>query len=117
MDRVNDLDLVEQTITQALAANRMVLKEPGPSTVVLELQEYAVLMKARAYVRSNDAWKAKWALQKEVQQALNKALILIPVSRQGGRGAQRVAGGCQPARGFPAIARFDSQIRMRMMAA
>lgn len=82
VDRVNDLELVEKTIVEALGANALVLKEPAPSAVVHELQEYAVVMRARAHVRSADYWRALWALQKEVKTALDKADILIAVTRQ-----------------------------------
>ena len=82
VDAFNDLDTVEKLITDTLLANALVMKEPAPSAVVAELQEYAVVMKARAYVRSPDYWQALYALQKEVQQALRGAGILIPVTRQ-----------------------------------
>lgn len=82
VDWVNDLDLVEKTITGALTANALVLKEPAASAIVYELQEYSVVMRARAYVRSTDYWKAIWALQKEVKTALDGAKILTAVTRQ-----------------------------------
>jgi hypothetical protein len=41
-----------------------------------------VQMRARAYVRSPDYWRALWALQKEVKIALDKAKILPAVPRQ-----------------------------------
>ena len=62
--------------------NALVLKEPPPSAVVFELQDYAVVMRARAHVRSTDYWKALYALQKEVKTALDKAGILPAVPRQ-----------------------------------
>lgn len=82
VDWVNDLDKVETVITEALSANVLVLKEPAPSAVAYELQEYAVVMRARAYVRSADYWRGLWALQKEVKTALDKAQVLIAVTRQ-----------------------------------
>ena len=82
VDWVNDLDLVEKTIVDTLAANTLVLKDPAPSVVVSELQEYAVVMRARAHVRSPDYWRALWSLQKEVKIALDKAKVLIAVTRQ-----------------------------------
>jgi small conductance mechanosensitive channel len=82
VDWVNDLDAVEAAIVGALSAHALVLKEPAPSAVVLELQEYAVVMRARAHVRSADYWKALYALQKDVKTALDKAKILPAVSRQ-----------------------------------
>jgi small conductance mechanosensitive channel len=82
VDWVNDLDQVEKTILGALTANKLVLTDPPPSAVVAELQDYAVQMRARAYVRSPDYWRALWALQKEVKIALDKANILRAVPRQ-----------------------------------
>ena len=82
VDWVNDLDLVEKTIVEALTANELVLKDPGPDAVVQELQEYAVVMRARAYVRSADYWHAFRVLQKEVKGALDRAGILPAVTRQ-----------------------------------
>ena len=82
VDWVNDLDMVEQTITNTLAASDLVLKDPPPSTVVYELQDYAVVMRGRAYVRSPDYWRALWSLQKDVKTALDKAKILPAVPRQ-----------------------------------
>jgi small conductance mechanosensitive channel len=82
VDWVNDLNLVEQTITNALVANELVLKEPAPSAIVYELQDYAVIMRARAHVRSPDYWRALWSLQKDVKLALDKAKILPAVPRQ-----------------------------------
>jgi small conductance mechanosensitive channel len=82
VDWVNNLDQVETAIVTALSANQYVLKEPAPSAIVFELQEYAVVMKARAYVRSADNWRGQWTMQKEVKAALDKAGILPAVSRQ-----------------------------------
>ena len=82
VDWVNDLDQVEKTILDTLRANDLVLTDPPPSAVVAELQDYAVQMRARAYVRSPDYWRALWALQKEVKIALDKAKILPAVPRQ-----------------------------------
>ena len=82
VDWVNDLDAVEAAIVRALRAHALVLKEPAPSAVVFELQEYAVVMRARAHVRSADYWKALYALQKDVKTALDKADILPAASRQ-----------------------------------
>jgi small conductance mechanosensitive channel len=82
VDRANDLELVEKSIVGVLNTNPLVLKEPSPSVVTSVLQEYSVVMTARAMVRSNDYWKALYGLQKDVQQALNEGDILIPVTRQ-----------------------------------
>ena len=97
VDWVNDPDQVERTIVAALAANPLVLAEPPPSAIVAELRDYAVLMRARAHVRSPDYWKALWTLQKEVKIALDKAKILPAVPRQAAitRSEPAVAGNTQ----------------------
>ncbi len=82
VDFVNDLDEVEKVILNAVAGNKDALKTPAPSVVANELQEYAVVMTVRAYVRSEDYWTCFYALQKSVKTALQKAGVLIAVSRQ-----------------------------------
>jgi small-conductance mechanosensitive channel len=67
---------------EALAANELVLKEPPPSVVLNEIGEYAMMMRARAYVRSPDYWRALWSLQKDIKIALDKAGILSAGNRQ-----------------------------------
>jgi small conductance mechanosensitive channel len=82
VDWSNDVEAVEKIMVEALAANELVLKEPAPSTVLFELQEYTMVMRARAHVRSPDYWRALWSLQKDVKIALDKADILPAVPRQ-----------------------------------
>jgi small conductance mechanosensitive channel len=82
VDFVNDLDEVEKVILAAVAADENALKTPAPSVVTHELQEYAVVMTVRVYVRSEDYWKNLYSLQKSVKTAMTKAGILIAVSRQ-----------------------------------
>jgi small conductance mechanosensitive channel len=82
VDRANNLGEVEKIMVAALGANSFALKDPAPSVVLAELQEYAAIMTARAYVRSPDYWQAQYAMKKEVQAALDKAGILVPVPRQ-----------------------------------
>ena len=82
VDFVNDLDHVEKTILEALEANAHVLKTPEPWVGVNELQEYAVQMFVRCYIRSEDYWKALPSIQKDVKAALDREHILIAVTRQ-----------------------------------
>jgi small-conductance mechanosensitive channel len=69
-------------MTDTLTANSLVLADPPPSVVLNEIAEYAMMMRARAYVRSADYWRAKWSLQKEIKIALDKAGILSAGNRQ-----------------------------------
>lgn len=82
VDFMNDLDKVEKTIVDALVANAHVLKTPEPWVGVSELEEYAVQMFVRCYIRSDDYWKALPSIQKDVKTALDRAGILIAVTRQ-----------------------------------
>jgi small conductance mechanosensitive channel len=82
VDRSSNLDLVEKTINETLAANKALLNEPAPSTVVTSILEYTVVMTARGHARSGDYWKALYSAQKDVKTALDKAGILMPVTRQ-----------------------------------
>jgi small conductance mechanosensitive channel len=82
VDRTSDLDLVEKTITETLAANPALLREPAPSAVVTAILEYTVVMTARGHARSADYWKALYSAQKDVKTALDRAGILMPVTRQ-----------------------------------
>jgi small conductance mechanosensitive channel len=82
VDWVNDVEKVEQVMTDTLAAHELVLEEPAPSVILEEIGEYAMTMRARAFVRSPDYWRAKWSLQKDIKIALDKAGILPAVTRQ-----------------------------------
>jgi small conductance mechanosensitive channel len=82
VDFVNDLDHVEKTILMSLEKNAHVLKAPDPWAGVVELQEYAVVMGVRCYIKSEDYWRALPSVQKDVKTALDKANVLIAVSRQ-----------------------------------
>jgi small conductance mechanosensitive channel len=82
IDFMNDLDHVESTIMTALKANSHVLKTPEPWVGVDSIEEYAVCMFVRCYIKSDDYWKALPSIQKDVKTAIDKAGILIAVTRQ-----------------------------------
>jgi small conductance mechanosensitive channel len=107
VDFVNDLDLVEKTILNALAANAHVLKTPEPWVGVSALQEYAVMMFVRGYVASRDYWQALPSIQKDVKQAMDKAGILIAVTRQ----ASAVRNEPQSARNTPSTDELSGETK------
>jgi small conductance mechanosensitive channel len=82
VDVVNDVALVEKTITEALAANTHVLKNPAPWVGISTLQEYTMVMFVRGFVISRDYWQALPSIQKDVKLAMDKAGILPAVTRQ-----------------------------------
>jgi small conductance mechanosensitive channel len=82
VDRANDLDKARDVIVDALGSIDCVMKEPAPSAIAFEIQEYTVVFKARCHARSADYWKVLWAAQQAVVTALNQADVLLPVTRQ-----------------------------------
>jgi small conductance mechanosensitive channel len=82
IDPVNDLSTVEKVIVEALKSDSHVAKAPEPWVGVSELGDYAVILAARCFVRSEDYWRALASVQKSVKDALDQAEILIAVPRQ-----------------------------------
>ena len=82
VDFVNDLGTVQQVIVDALEANTHVLKAPVPSSIMAEMQEYTIQMRVLAYVKSTDYWAALPSIQLSVKDALDKAGVLLAVTRQ-----------------------------------
>jgi len=82
VDRANDLDKAREVIVETLGAIEGVMKEPPPSAIAFEIQEFTVIFKARCHARSMDYWKVLWAAQEAVATALNQADVLLPVTRQ-----------------------------------
>lgn len=82
VDRAGDLEAAQKIIVETLAGVDGVMQEPAPTAIALEIQEYAVVFKARCHARSLDYWKVLWAAQQAVAVALNKAEIPLPVTRQ-----------------------------------
>jgi small conductance mechanosensitive channel len=82
VDPVNDLSTVERVIVEALKSDSHVAKAPAPWVGVSELGDYAVILAARCFVRSEDYWRALASVQKTVKDALDRAEILIAVPRQ-----------------------------------
>jgi small conductance mechanosensitive channel len=84
VDFMNDLDEVERVLTEALKANAHVLKTPEPWVGVDSIEDHAVHVFVRCYIKSQDYWKALPSIQKDVKTAIDRAGILIAVTRQAG---------------------------------
>jgi small conductance mechanosensitive channel len=82
IDRDNDVAAVERLIAEAVAADARVLKSPAPYIGVSDIQEYAVVLVARCWVKSADQFRAPLDLRKAVLEKLGAAGVLIPVTRQ-----------------------------------
>jgi len=82
VDRANDLDKARDVIVNTLGTVDGVMKEPAPTAIAFEIQEYTVVFKTRCHARSMDYWKVLWAAQQAVATALNQADVLLPVTRQ-----------------------------------
>src|SRR5262249_4871996 len=73
VDIVNDLDKVERTILDGIAADEHALKTPAPWVGVTAIEEYTVRMGVRCYVKSETYWRALASLQKSALTAVIKA--------------------------------------------
>lgn len=82
IDFVNDVGKAEAVITAALESNEHVLKAPAPWAGMSAMLEYTVVLTARAYVKSDDYWRARPSILKSVKDALDKEGVLLAVTRQ-----------------------------------
>jgi len=82
VDFVNDLDRVERAVLTALQSNSYVSKTPAPKVNVVDLKEYSVVLGVNCCVRSEDYGDALPSIRKSVKIALDKAEVLLAVSRQ-----------------------------------
>jgi small conductance mechanosensitive channel len=82
VDTTNDIGAVERIIVEALASDDRVLKNPPPVSGVRKIDEYTVVLIARAWVASADQFRAPYDLRKTVKDRLLAEGIAIPVTRQ-----------------------------------
>jgi small conductance mechanosensitive channel len=82
IDRLNDVARAEAAIVEALASDDRVLKTPAPVSGVHKIDEYALVLLARCWVHSADQFRIPYDLKRIVAEKLDRAGILIPVTRQ-----------------------------------
>ncbi|NGP54255.1 mechanosensitive ion channel domain-containing protein [Thioalkalivibrio sp. XN8] len=74
----DDLDHVKRVITQVLAEEPRLLKEPEPVIAVLNLGESSVDFAVRPWVNSSDYWGVYFDLQENMKKRFDQEGISIP---------------------------------------
>ena len=74
----DDIDGALTLLMVLLTGDDRVLGDPEPLTVVMELGDNAVIIKLRAWTRSEDYWATVWDLNKAIKIELQAAGYSIP---------------------------------------
>lgn len=73
-----DLAKTKAVLEEVVAANAMVLKDPGVQVAVAELADSSVNFVVRPWVNGSDYWPARFELMESIKNALDEAGIEIP---------------------------------------
>ncbi len=74
----DDLDMVQETLLEVVAAHDKVLKDPAPVVKVTNLGESSVDFAVRPWSATGDYWDVYWDLTKSIKQRLDQEGISIP---------------------------------------
>jgi small conductance mechanosensitive channel len=74
----DDLKRAEQVLTEVVAKDPRVLKDPAPVIRVNKLGEYAVEFVVRPWCKTSDYWDVYWDLTREIKNAFERAKFTIP---------------------------------------
>ncbi len=78
----DDLDKVQNIITEVLNADSRVLKDPAPQVVVAELADSSVNFNVRPWTATSDYWGVFFDFQKTIKQRLDQEGVSIPFPQQ-----------------------------------
>jgi len=74
----DNMDDAQNALQKLMEDNEMVLKDPAPMTMVMELGDSSVNINMRCWVKNADYWNALWALNKGAKLAVEDAGCSIP---------------------------------------
>lgn len=74
----DDIQQVKQLLTEILAEDQRILKDPAPTIGLLELADSSVNFAVRPWVKTADYWDVYFSLQETVKQRFDAAGINIP---------------------------------------
>ena len=77
----SDLKKAKEIMERLFREKNEVLKDEAIDVYVDDLGESSILLTARGWTRTEDYWKAKWALTEEIKLAFDKAKIEIPYNK------------------------------------
>tara|TARA_B100001093_G_scaffold181674_1_gene174335 strand:+ start:110 stop:961 length:852 start_codon:yes stop_codon:yes gene_type:complete len=78
----DDLDKVQNIITEMLNADSRVLQDPAPQVVVAELADSSVNFNVRPWCATGDYWGIFFDFQKNIKQRLDQEGVSIPFPQQ-----------------------------------
>lgn len=78
----DDIKKARDIINAVLAANETVLKDPGPTVMLLELGASSVDFAVRPWVKSGDYWTTRADVMEAIKSAFDKEGISIPYPQQ-----------------------------------
>ena len=78
----DDLDKVQNIITEILNADSRVLQDPAPQVVVAELADSSVNFNVRPWCATGDYWGVYFDFQKNIKQRLDQEGVSIPFPQQ-----------------------------------
>jgi small conductance mechanosensitive channel len=74
----NDIDRVKQIISEVLAEDHRILKEPAPEVGVLEWGSLGMRFAVRPWVKTKDYWDVYFKTQESMKKRFDKAGIALP---------------------------------------
>ncbi|MDJ0662146.1 MAG: mechanosensitive ion channel [Crocosphaera sp.] len=78
----DDIKKAKQLLTDILAEDARILKDPAPTIGLLELADSSVNFAVRPWVKQADYWDVFFSLQETVKQRFDEAGINIPFPQQ-----------------------------------
>ena len=78
----DDLDKVQNIITEMLNADSRVLQDPAPQVVVAKLADSSVNFNVRPWCATGDYWGIFFDFQKNIKQRLDQEGVSIPFPQQ-----------------------------------
>lgn len=74
----DDIDKARQVLTEVLANDERVLKDPEPTIGVVEMGDSSVNFVVRPWVKTSDYWPSYFALTEAIKKGFDAAGITIP---------------------------------------
>lgn len=73
-----DIDKAREVMTDVIAEDERILKDPAPTIAVLELADSSVNFVVRPWVKAADYWSVYFGTTENIKKALDKNGIEIP---------------------------------------
>jgi small conductance mechanosensitive channel len=74
----DDIGKAKKVISDIIASNNQILKDPQPQVVVLSMSDSAVIISLRAWVKTSEYWNIYFELQEKIKLTFDMEGITIP---------------------------------------